>query len=70
MNLSKLPEEKSILQLTNRNLVVKSKDFVDNYFKYKSNNLLFSNKRKELDKYEKIYTLNKFRDQSIYKYFT
>lgn len=70
MNSYKLPEEKSILQLTNKNFLDKSKDFVDNYTKYKTNNTLFLNKKKDLDKYERLYTLNKYRDISIYKYFT
>ena len=70
MNSYKLPEEKSIAQLTNKNLLDKSKDFIDNYNRYKTNNSLFQNKKKELNKLEEIYTLNKYRDISIYKYFT
>jgi hypothetical protein len=70
MNSYKLPEEKSIAQLTNKNLLDKSKDFIDNYNRYKTNNTLFQNKKKELNKLEEIYTLNKYRDISIYKYFT
>jgi len=70
MNFFKLPEEKSIAQQTNNNLVIKTKDFVDNYFKYKSTTVVFNNKKKEIDNIEDIYTLNKLRDKSIYKYFT
>lgn len=70
MNSYKLPEEKSILQLTNKTFLDKSKDFVDNYTKIKLNPINFQNKKKELEKFAKIYTLNKYRDISIYKYFT
>jgi hypothetical protein len=68
MNSYKLPEEKSIAQLTNKNLVDVSKDFVDNYIKFMSNEKKIENKKKELSDLEKLYSLNKYRDISIYKY--
>jgi hypothetical protein len=69
MNFYTLPEEKSILQLTNKNFLAKSKDFVDNYHKHRANPVEFEKKKKEIKIHHEIYTLNKLRDQSIYKYF-